>query len=175
MPLDRLTELQEAAAPLVPLTGLGDIRLFSTAAEFVSFPDDPEHDVEVNYDILTEAVPQENGAVAKALVVLLTVDVTLEEIDDERHRIQSLATVKVTYGALYVFKEPLDLDDTNRESMTAFARCVGAMTLWPYVRAEVARCAEAMHIPPITLPVLTQRELAEATEVDADDENPGGD
>lgn len=164
---DILADLHEAAAPLLPVISLSEVRLFSSSAEFEEFPSGPGSRLAVSLDVHIAPAPQGEGDAVTSLVVLLTTDARVEEFDANDAFVRRIATFNVTYGALYHLDDGSTSANVTENALSAFARCVASLTLWPYVRAEVARCAEAMHLGNLTLPIFTERQMANATTVDA--------
>lgn len=80
---------------------------------------------------------------------MLRAEMTLQTDGDKKGSeidgAEDVASFAVTFGALYGIDE--DARRAPRESREAFGRCVAALALWPYVRAEMARLSEAMHSP----------------------------
>jgi hypothetical protein len=158
-----LTKVQELASPLVSRASLVEVRLFESHGRHVKFQSDGRRnewsDLGVNINHTSEA---DSGSA----VFLMQAEIALQETDDEESsgeaEVDDLATFSVTYGALYsVEGEP---DSLTPEMLEAFGQCVASLTMWPYIRAEMARLSEAMHATPMTLPMLTQRDLVELTE-----------
>ena len=153
-----LTALQQLASPLVGVTSLVEIRLFESHGRHVAFPSNPEQvrPADLQIGMLS---PTDDGA--DNLVYLLQAEMRLVQGDgDEDEEWIDIATFSVTFGALYTVHE--QGREATSEQREAFGQCVASLALWPYVRAEMAHLAEAMHSPMnITLPMLSQEDLVD--------------
>lgn len=153
-----LTDLQQSASSLVGHSALLEVRLFESHARHLGFPDDDREIEPPELEINVQGTREGDGA---GLVYLMEADLTVRqagESDDDEP--EEIASFTVAFGALYgVDEEARDVDDA---CVDAFGQCVASLALWPYIRAEVAHLSEAMRLPrPLTLPILTQRDLIE--------------
>lgn len=154
-----LTELQQAAAPMVGAVSLVEIRMFESHGRHIKFAENPERVRPSDLDVTIESVGSDESSSA---IYLLRAEIALQEDpegDDESDGLEDVSAFSVTYGALYGIEPDAALSSETRE---AFGQCVASLALWPYVRAEMARLSEAMHSPaPLTLPMLSQSDLVE--------------
>jgi hypothetical protein len=156
-----LTKVQELASPLVGRTALVEIRLFESHGRHVKFQTEGTRN---EWSDLAVSISHA-GEPGESAVFLMQAEIALQEMDEESQaddgEVSDLATFSVTYGALYTIEG--DPGSVTAEMLEAFGQCVASLAMWPYIRVEMARLSEAMHAAPMTLPMLTQRDLVELT------------
>lgn len=147
-----LTDIQELAAPLVDAAALIEVRLFESHAQHVEFP---SHSGAIEASDIDVSV-QSGSDDSTGMFVLRAESDMREVIENQEPR--TVATFAVAFGALYSFDDKLQ--DEDGPALEAFGKCVATLTLWPYVRAEMSRLVDQMHLSAsLTLPMLTQRDF----------------
>jgi hypothetical protein len=156
-----LTRVQDLASPLVGRSSLIEIRLFESHGRHVQFPDPEAHVApsDLSVGISTVSDPDTNTAVFLMQAEVSVQQSLMEVGDSDDGSSEEVANFTVAFGGLYSLDD--DLKDIPDGSLDAFGQCVAALALWPYIRAEMARLSEAMHLSPLTLPMLTQQDIAE--------------
>lgn len=132
---------------------LGDIRLFRSDCELITFPR-PNGQLRWELDAShSHDFGGDDGQLNDdALVVMSGYDLALSQASDEMDAAEEIqiGRVQFTMGALYLCDDPPQ-DSFTLIEIEAFTQSVAAMAVYPYAREYVADVVRRMGLPMLTL------------------------
>lgn len=151
-----LTALQDLALPLLPHAQLRDIRLFRLEVQHLAFGQPA--DVQIDNLALSLQATSMGADPMEGMAFVLQVDAELVSATAESSY-EALASLSAAYGAIYLL-DGKQAADPDEEQVRAFGVTVGAMAVWPYLRAALANGVRELGYGTMgLLPTLTHTDL----------------